>query len=496
MSLVLSIDVGTTNLKAGVVNEDGQIKAFRRVRSPVHRPEQGASEHNPSELWDLIVSVSRDVASRWKHDIEKIVISTYQLGLVLIDENMQPLGGITLLSDLRARETHSEFCKTFDTESLYLRTGCPPMFQYPSSRLYYFKKKNPGLYNRTRYFLSSKDYLLYLFTGEILTEGSIAAATQLFDIRKFKWDESALEMLDISGNQLPGVVDGTHTALPVLDSVRRELGLTSTSVEILPGLYDGGALAVGLSGLARGVGVMNIGTSALMRAPGNVPIFDESPDMRLQPYCLTRDVFLNGGALNNAALTLNWLRDKVTPLDFNDMPALCEKKGPPVFCLPYLTGERDARIGAFASGVFFGLREHHSKRDMLRSIMEGVAFSLCMVKESLDPHNQIISELRIGGGGATSRIWTQIFSDVFNSPVSRPEGEETALVGNAMLAFVAWGVYKNLEEAGSKMIRINDRIDPDPEAVKIYSEYYQFFKTLRSQMAGMFEYHSRLKHIR
>lgn len=490
MGLVLSIDVGTTNIKAGVVNEKGELKALRRVRSPVLRPEHGASEHSPSELWDLVISAARDVSSRWKHDIERIVISTYQLGLLFVDENIQPLSGITLLSDLRARDTHKEFCETFDVKSLYLRTGCPPMFQYPSSRLFYFKKRHPELFSRAKYFLSSKDYLLYQFTGEILTEASIAAATQLYDINKFAWDKEALSMLGIAESQLPKVVDGTHTALPVLDSVRREIGLTSTLVEILPGLYDGGALAVGLSGLTPGIGVMNIGTSALMRAPGAEPIFDKGPDMRLQPYCLSKGVYLNGGALNNAALTLNWLRDKVTPLDFNDMPGLGEKKGPPVFCLPYLTGERDARIGASASGVFFGLREHHSKRDMLRSIMEGVAFSLCMVKEALDPGGEQVKELRIGGGGASSRIWTQIFADVFGAPVSRPEGEETALVGNAMLAFVAWGKYENLEVAANEMVRISDRFEPDPRSVEIYAEYFEFFKTLREKMAYLYELHS------
>lgn len=490
--LSLSIDVGTTNLKAGVVDEKGNILALRRVRSPVFRPEQGAVEHPGQELWDLIISLSKDVSNKYKHEIKQIIISSYQLGLILLDEHFSPLTGMTLLSDLRARETIEELRELADWNKIYLRTGCPPMFQYPLARLFYFRKKRNDLFSKAKYFLSSKDYLIYLFTGELVTEASMAAATQLFNISEFKWDEECLSIAGVSEKSLPKVMDGFHTAIPVLESVRREIGLTSTTIDIIPGLYDGGALAVGLSGLKENIGVMNVGTSALVRAPGPKPVFDQSEDMRLHPYCLAQGLYLNGGALNNAASSINWLRDKVVPADLNDVPGLREKKGPPLFCLPYLTGERDAKIGAYASGVFFGLRDYHSKRDMLRAVMEGVAFSLYAVNEALENEGVKIDELRIGGGGAGSKIWTQIFADVFRRPIRVPKGEEVAIVGNAMIGLVAKNFYKSHEEAFDNMVQCTEVIEPTTEAIKVYSEYYEFFKTLRSDLGQIFIRHSKI----
>ena len=145
MSLILSIDVGTTNLKAGVVNEAGEILALRRVQTPVVRPEFGAAEHDPRELYDMLIAVSREVSKHYRHDIQHIALSTYQLGLILLDEHFAPLTGITLLSDMRARETLDAFKQKLDMPALYGRTGCPPMFQYPLARLFWFRENKPEL---------------------------------------------------------------------------------------------------------------------------------------------------------------------------------------------------------------------------------------------------------------------------------------------------------------------------------------------------------------
>ncbi len=492
MGLILSIDVGTTNLKAGVVDEKGEILSLRRVKTPVHRPEAGAAEHQPQELYDIVIAVCREVSRRYKHDIEHIVLSTYQLGLILLDEHSSPLTGLTLLSDIRARETMAEFKEAIDTDQLYRRTGCPPMIQYPLARLFYFQKRKPEIVRRARHLLGSKDFLLYQLTGEFLTEPSIAGATQMLNAHTTDWDEETLSIMGVERNHLPRVVDGLKTAIPVLESVRKEIGLTSTNLDIFPGLYDGGALAVGLSGLRDHVGVMNIGTSAMVRVPSATPAFDLSENMRLQPYCLAENLYLNGGALNNATLPINWMRDRLFELDLDNIPELEIKRGAPLFCLPYLTGERDAKIGPYASGVFFGLRDHHGPQDMLRSVMEGVCFSLCLVKDALVENGNSIDELRVGGGGAGSKVWTQIFADVFNAPINLPQGEEIALVGNAIMAYTALGDFPSLQAGAESMVRVGGTIEPEPAGVKLYEELFEFFKELRSTVGELYQKHTKL----
>jgi len=492
MGLILSIDVGTTNLKAGIVDENGEILALRRVQTPVLRPETGAAEHGSHELYEILIAVCREVSRKFKHDVEHIVLSSYQLGLILLDEHHSPLTGLTLLSDIRARDTMEEFKTKIDTAELYRRTGCPPMIQYPLARLFYFQKRKPELMEKARHFLGSKDFLLFQLTGELLTEPSIASATQMLNTRTIDWDDETLSIMGIDRSRLPRVVDGFRTAVPVLESVRKELGLTSTKLDVVPGLYDGGALAVGLSGLRERVAVMNIGTSAMVRMPSPKPAFDLSENMRLQPYCLSENLYLNGGALNNATLPINWMRDRLFELDLVNIPKLDLKRGAPLFCLPYLTGERDAKIGPHASGVFFGLRDHHGPQDMLRSVMEGVSFSLCLVKDALVENGNEINELRMGGGGAGSKVWTQIFADVFNAPIKLPQGEEIALIGNAIIAYTALGKFPSLDKAAESMVKIGATIDPEPAGVKLYEELFEFFKELRTSVGALYQRHSSL----
>jgi gluconokinase len=492
MSLVLSIDIGTTNLKAGVVNQDGKLLLLRKARIPVETPEVGASEHHPDKLFDLMISLSKDVVSKYKNDISVVVLSTYQFGLVLMDQNMKPVSGISLLSDIRARETFEQFKNGNDLEALYRRTGCPPMFQYPLTRLLFFRERRPELFSKARYFLSSKEYLVYRLTGELLGEPSVSSATQMMDIRALDWDPELLSMAGISKEQLAPQSDGLRTLVPLSPSVSNDLGIP-VNTQLLMGLYDGGALAVGLSGLEPGVGVMNVGTSAMLRVPGMEPAFDTSGDRRINPYPLGKSMYLNGGALNNAALPLDWLRAKLFDVDLRDFEIVEEGDAhAPLFSIPYLTGERNPKIGPFASGVIFGLRTFHTRNDITRSLLEGVAFSLCMVKDALVENNVEIKEFRMAGGGTAWKVWPQIFADVFNTPMVVPKAQEIALVGSAILGLTALGKFPSIEDAAQSMVNSGERIDPDPKRAERYQEHYSFFRELCFSLVPLFDKHAKL----
>lgn len=497
MSLVLALDIGTTNLKAAVVNERGEVLALSRKPIPVLRPEPDAAEHDPEQLYALFIAAAREVSQDYVQQIDSLVFSTYQLGMLLLDESLRPLSGMTLLSDQRARASFAEFRQSINWRELYQRSGCPPMIQYPLARLFNFKQRKPELLSSARWVLGCKDYLLLRLSGEIITEPSTAAATQMFNLRSGKWDEQALKLVGLDETVLATVVDGLNTSLDLCSAAKEAIGLKAARVQIFPGVYDGGALALGLSGLKQGVGIMNVGTTAMLRVPGMQPCFDNSEHLLLQPYCLSPGIYFNGGAVNNGTLVINWLQEKIAELDLDAVPEFGALSGPPPFCLPYLTGERDSKIGAVASGVFFGLRDTHSKQDLLRSVMEGVAFSLCLIKEALLNQGAELSELRMGGGGAGSKEWSSIIADVLNLPVSIPQGAELALVGNAVIAYTAKGLYSSLEEADKAMTSnestlAGEVVLPQAERVVKYAAYFQFFKDLRNTAGELFEKHRAL----
>lgn len=490
MAIALVIDLGTTNLKIGIVNENGSIINVRSVGLNIVSNSYGEAEHNPAELKDLIVKISIDLLAESKIDeVDYIVGSTYQFGLILLDEQKRPLTGITLLTDIRSQTTFEAFLKTFEDVDLYGKTGCPLLTNYQLPRLFYFSEMEPALYQKAKFFADSKAFLFEWLTGEFTTDISTAAATQHYNFHDYCWDEGLLDKIGLSVNQFPEVKDGTSYFSELREELRIAFGFKNKA-KVLLGVYDGASLAIGLSALEPNCGIVNVGTSAMLRVPCNMPIFDKDENKRIQPYALKNNFFLNGGALNNAALPLNWLRNNLFDVDLHHSIMLNLGSQPPLVCLPYLSSERDSKTGPYASGVYFGLKPYHTKTDMARATMEGVAYALRYIYDALKENNLVLHNLKMGGGGIHIETWPQIFANVLGIEVQLAPGDQTALVGSAMLAFVADNLYEDLSNLGNKIIKKGATIQPNLKAVEIHNERYLFYKKLKETLSPLFKEHS------
>lgn len=492
MAVALAIDLGTTNLKVGLVTESGQILDVLSAPVAVVTPVEGGVEHDPEELKKLILDLCVTLLAKGRaDDVAYIVGSTYQFGLMLLDAQRKPLTGITLLADIRSQRTFDGFLAKYADIDLYAQTGCPLMTPYLLPRLHYFLTREAAMFHKAKYFTDSKAFLFEWLTGEFVTDLSTAAATQLCHLQTGTWDEAILGRLGLSGEQFPAVKDGTTHLGSLKEDVRATLGLKQ-GVKVLLGVYDGAALAVGLGALQSGVGIVNVGTSAMLRVPGNTPALDKGDNKRIQPYALNPQIFLNGGALNNAALPLNWLRDQLFDVNVQDPAILHVGTEPPLLCLPYLTSERDSKTGPYASGVFFGLRQYHGKMDMARAVLEGVAYSMRYLYDALKENGLAISAIRMGGGGTQIKYWPQIFANILGVPIDIPVGDQMALVGSAMLAFVADGRYADITALGAQVIKTGIRIYPDDKTLHIHDQRYQFFQKIRETLAPLYREHASL----
>jgi gluconokinase len=493
MALTLAIDLGTTNLKVGVVNEQGDILSV--VSRPLHTysSEPGAAEHKPDEVINLLSAMCGQLLSDVDKDqIGYIVSSTYQFGMMMLDENRKPITHITLLTDIRSQEVFSEFMTAFDDVDIYRKTGCPLIVQYVLPRLFYFSSQKPLLFGQAKYFSDSKSFLFEWLTGEWVSDMSTAATTQLFNMNDFQWDDELLSRLNLSSDQFPVVEEGTTYSAPLKKQLCAAWGLKE-NVQVLLGLYDGAALAVGLSGLEGDVGIINVGTTGMLRVPGDHAALDQNENKRIQAYALKKGFFLNGGALNNAALPLDWMQKTLFNLDLQNEDLLKISHEPPLFSLPYLTGERDSKTGPYASGVFFGIRRDHTPVDFTRSVLEGVAYSMRYLYDALKENNLQVKQIRMGGGGVNIKAWPQIFADVLGVPVIISATNEVALVGSTMLALTAAGVFKDLNEASEKMLKGGKRIEPDKNATVVHDQRYTFFKKLRETLGPLYREHAELR---
>ena len=491
MSLVLAVDIGTSNIKAGVVNETGEILSIAEKELKIERPESGAAEHNPDKLYREFLNISRKVLIGFENKVSAMTLSAYQLGILPLDGNMEPLTGIMTLLDVRSQETAEFLKKKYDMKKLYSNTGCPAIFQYPLFKIFWLREKRKEIFRKARFYMSSKDYIIYRLLGKPFSEFSIASATQLFNINSFRWDEYAMGIAGIDENKLPQLIPGDKILSRLPFETQKSLGLKN-EVYLVPGVYDGGGSALGTAGLLDGVGAINVGTTAMLRVSCTKPILDRSGLMRFYPYYLCHGKWFVGAGINNAGLSLRWFRDNILSSDYSHLVSLAEKARPGsdnLFFLPFFTGERDPRIGSFASAVLFGLKELHTKNHIVRSFLEGVVYSLRLIKEALQDNDVKIKEIRIGGSGSKSDLWQQIFADILKIPIRRAKSEQAGLIGESMLAYIALGKYKSIEEATCKMVKLENSVSPIQKNMKIYDKGFKFFSFLLKEMGNIYPAH-------
>lgn len=494
MALTLAIDMGTSNLKVGLVKHHGEVLVLRSCATKTITNAAGAAEHDPEELKLMLFNLCLQVLTdEYQGQVEYIVCATYQFGLMLMDAQRKPLTGISLLTDIRSQNTFSDFISLYAEENIYQKTGCPLISQYTLPRLFYFSRREPELLKMAKYFSDSKSFLFEWLTGEWITDISTAAATQFFNANTLQWDSKLLSKLDLAPEQFPKIANGTKFMAPLKKELGIKLGLKK-KVQVSLGVYDGAALAVGLSGLKSNVGIINLGTTAMLRIPGNSPVLDKNDNKRIQAYALRENLFLNGGALNNASLTLDWLRNNLFEVDLQQETLRQLTKEPPIIALPYLTGERDSKTGPYASGVFFGLKRNHTRIDLARAVLEGAAYSLRYIYEALQENDLQVNEIRMGGGGVNIEAWPHIISDILGIPVKVSATKEAALVGSAMIALTAAGFFKNMDEASNAMLTNGKKIEPDKSNVEIHNQRYLFFKKLRETLGPLFMEHSELRY--
>ncbi|GIV15291.1 MAG: carbohydrate kinase [Armatimonadota bacterium] len=492
--LILSVDVGTTNIKAGVVDANGRVLQVVQQELPLARDENGKAEHDPHLLWNTFCAVARQVSSGYSQKIGALVLSAYQLSLLAVDEQGEPLTGIITLLDTRPQHTYPRLMEQMDAlqlYQLYQRTGCPPLFHYPLSKIFWLKTTYPDLFARARWFVGAKDYLIYRLTGQWVTEASLGTATQLMNLHTLQWDEVALSLLGLEERRLPEPVEADRVLATLPESVCAELGVAD-GCRLVPGVYDGGAVAIGIGALLEGTGAVNLGTTAMLRVALPQPVLDNNPAMRLQTCYLACGRWFPGGAINNAGITLRWLRDSVLHIDYEAMNR--EAEGVPdtagLFFLPFLSGERNPQIGNAASGVFFGLRGYHTRAHIVRAAMEGVCFALRIVYDALRENGVSPQEIRIGGGGSRSPLWMQAMANVLGVPLQVSHVDEPGLVGSAILGYTALGVYTDVEQATQAMVQTGRQYLPQQEAVAAYENKYHFFRRLMRDLAGAFAEHA------
>ena len=445
-AMFLGLDLGTGSIKA-LLLDGGAILGEGSVSYPVRAPRPGWAESSPAEWWDATVEAARTAVGPRGAQVAALGLSGQMHGVVLADDRGRPSRPAVLWADARSGEQLASY-HALD-ESARRRLANPPAVGMAGPGLLWLRDHEPGAYASARWALQPKDWLRLRLTGEAAAEPSDASATLLYDLRSDGWAYPVIEALGLRPDLLPPLVASDAVAGTLTREAARSLGLRA-GVPVAAGAADTAAAMLGGGLLRPGPVQLTVGTGAQIVSPKSSP--EPDPTGRTHLYrAATPGPWYSMAAIQNAGLALEWARKTLGASweeVYEEAFAAPPGAGGVVF-LPYLSGERTPRFDPAARGAWTGLALDHSRGDLLRAALEGVAFALREGLEALEAAGTAVAELRLAGGGTAGEPWRRLLADVLGRPL-RLLPDTIAPVasarGAALLAGLASGAYRTAED--------------------------------------------------
>ncbi len=464
-ALTLGLDLGTTGCKAVALSSAGKVLGLKSATYPLLTDRSGRAEQDPHAIWRAVCQSLKEL-SGWLSEQGLPRPAGMALGgamhsILPLGKDAEPLGNATTWADSRAKKVVPDDLAA--ARRLYEATGCPLQTPYHPARLRWFRAAQPELFSRAHTFVSLKDYVAYRLTGTLATDVGMASTTGLLDIHKVRWFDDALALAGISAAALPELIGATDRLSTLTSGAAAATGLTA-GLPIFAGSSDGGLANLGSGVVRPGETVVTVGTSGAVRQVAPAPQL--GPEGLTWCYLLTGGYYFAGGAINNGGLALEWLRATL----YSELPQAegfeqllkdaAGAKPSNIICLPYLTGERTPHWDASLRASMFGVGRYHTRADLARAGLEGVAFSLADVYELLKPN---ALPVQLAGGVTRSPFWAQLLTDVLGTKTELNPVADASGIGAALFAQVALG-WVNLEEAAQLVSEgARTELTPDPK---------------------------------
>ncbi len=405
--------------------------------------------------------------------VRAISVSSQGETTITLDAGGKPLRPALVWLDNRSAPQAQRLAAQFDSQTVYETTGITEILPtWTACKILWIKENEPEIFARARKFLLVKDYLVYRLSGEYTTEGSIACTTLLYDICRHRWWDEMLAAVGISSDHLPAITAPGGIAGTLSAETAALLGMGADTLVVNGGM-DQATGAIGAGSVSSDI--ISETTGAAMAVQVTTPLPDLRSGERIALYAHSLPgLYLYVPTLPTGGMSFKWFRDAfgvaemqaaaASGQDAYDLLTALAATAPPgsdgLVMLPYLMGSLSPEENPAARGVFSGFTLRHTRAHFVRAILEGVAFNLRHNMDVLGKAGLHFSELRSSGGGARSRLWSQIKADVCGLPVVTLANAEAALLGDAILAAAACGMYSSAAEACAQMVAIETRILP------------------------------------
>ncbi|HID91432.1 TPA: xylulose kinase [Candidatus Bathyarchaeota archaeon] len=497
-----AIDAGTIGERTMIFSEDGEIVAWKYMEHPSHYPRQGWVEQDAREWWRCTCKTARAALREASAKgvtpgmIAAISVTNQRETIVPVDDRANPLRRAIVWQDRRTVPQCDWIRENVGAGRIYDITSLTidPYFSAP--KIGWIKEHEHDIYRRAHKFLLVHDYLIAKLTGAFVTSWDNASRTMLFDIKSFDWSDELLEEIGIDAEKMPEPRPSGEKIGEVGRGAAEETGF----VEGTPVVCGGGDQQCG----AIGVGVIRPGRIKATTGTGTfILTFLDRPslDPRKRVLCSCHAVpgkWVQEASMFTTGAIYRWFRDHfgyiertaaeglgIDPYEIlNDEAAMAPAGSRGILVLPHFMGAGAPHWNPHARGVIVGLMLSHSRRDLIRAMLEGIALEIRKNIEVMRELGIPVREMRVTGGATRNPVFNQIQADVCGLPVLRGRVEESTALGCAILAGVGVGVFRDIPEATSRMVRIAERYDPIPEHQRAYERLYGIYRRVYDALEG------------
>lgn len=491
MDYYIGMDIGTSSLKSVLFDSEGREIKKSSYEYDIIVPRDGYAEENPLDFYNGAIKTLKEIS---QDGIKGIGLSGQMHGLIMLDKFDNILYNAIIWCDNRT-EDEVEDIEKFGRDRLREITGNYPMPAFTLAKLLWVKKNLKDIYEKIDKIMLPKDYIRYMLTGEFSTEYSDASGMQMMDLKKEEYSKEILDFFGIDINILPPIKNSSEISGFLKEEIKKECHL-SGDIFVAGGGGDQACGALGSGIIEEGNVSITLGSSGVVFAPINDT---KGVDENMQIFHhIKHSKFHVMGVTNGCGTSLKWYRDFMCTLEKKE--AEKEKIDPYVYLtkdiekidagcggliyLPYILGERTPHIDTSATGSFIGLRANTDKSMIVRSIIEGISYSMkdCYNLIGIDS-----LEILVSGGGAKNDKWCNILSSVLNKELYKISVSETPALGAAILAMVAGNAYKNVDEAIKKIIKKGNRYKPNKVDNVVYEKYFKVYKECYLQNKKIYE---------
>jgi Sugar (pentulose and hexulose) kinases len=456
MEKVIAYDLGTGGIKASLFDVKGKSLAESFIQYDTYYPNDKWHEQKPMDWWDSVcksTGILLEKSGISKEEITCVALSGHSLVSVPIDKDGNLLmDTVPIWSDTRASDTMEEFFRNIPYKKWYMATGNgDPAECYSVIKLMWLQKHLPEIFGKTYKVLGSKDFVNYMFTGNLCTDPSYASGFGIFNLHEWKYSDELIQISGLPKSIFPEIIPSDGIVGTITAEAARQSGLMEGTLVACGGV-DNSCMALGARGIGEGRVYTSLGSSSWIAVTSKNPVID----IENRPFVfahIEKGYYTSAMSIFSAGSSYRWAcehlcRDLHGSADpYIEMDKLADKipaGSNGLLFNPSLAGGSPQDKSPNIRGSFMGLALGSTRDEMIRAVMEGIAFSLRISLEGLKKYCTLGDEILFCGGGSKSPLWRQIFADIFNMRIIKTNIDQNAAsLGAAAIAMRASGFWKD-----------------------------------------------------